>query len=178
MAGSFFFGYALSQLTNIGDVEPGFVIPMLAGATFGVAAWFLTRSWRLGPSVVARSSRRPMLHRLHRDFAWGLLTCFTVCLFFGLVLGTVGGAVAGWRAEMNESFPAGSTVTTESNGTRVATDPDGLTYRIAPDGTKTAEPPNPVSGVLIVNPRGSSWVNLPDGAVPLRAVPALFTAVY
>ena len=90
------------------------------------------------------------------------MTCFAVCLLFGLVLGTVGGAVAGWRAEMNESFPAGSIVTTESNGTRVATDPDGWKYRIALDGTKIAEPPNPASGVLIVNPRGSSWINLPD----------------
>ncbi|MGH3853134.1 MAG: hypothetical protein ACRDR6_06480 [Pseudonocardiaceae bacterium] len=97
---SFFFGGALSELTNIGSIERGYVIPVLAGATFGVAAWLWTGVRRLEPSAVARSRRHPMPHRLHRDFASGVLRCLTVGLFFGLVLGTVSGAVAGWRAEM------------------------------------------------------------------------------
>jgi hypothetical protein len=55
-------------------------------------------------------------------------------------------------------------VTTKPDGTRSAKDRDGWNYNVAPDGTKTAQPPNVVRGVLIVNPRGSSWVKLPDGS--------------
>lgn len=158
---SFLFGSWLSQLTNIDNAAGGFVVSALAGVALGVVAWFWTG--QLTPAVVVQPKRRQMLRRLHHDFAGGLLRCFAVSLFFGLVLGTVGGAVAGWRTEMNEGFPAGSTVTTESDETRVAVDPDGSEYSVALDGTKTVTPPNPVSGVLIVNPHGSGSIRLSNG---------------
>ncbi|MGH3721946.1 MAG: NACHT domain-containing protein [Pseudonocardiaceae bacterium] len=162
---SFFFGGELSQLTNIGNMEPSYVIPVLAGATCGVAAWFFTQARRLTPPAVAVFRRHPILHRLRHDFGGGLLRCFAVCLFFGLALGTVGGTIAGWRADTNDGFPAGSAVTATSNGTRSAKDQDGWEYSVALDGTKTAKPPNVVSGILIVNPRGSGFIDLPGVGV-------------
>ncbi|MGH3808741.1 MAG: NACHT domain-containing protein [Pseudonocardiaceae bacterium] len=160
---SFLFGYFISQLTSIDNIAGGFFISALAGAVLGVAAWFWTGVRQLTPAVVARSSRRPMLRRLHREFSRGLLRCFAIGLLFGLTLGTVGGVVAGWRAETNEGFPAGSTVTTASDMTRFTKDHDGWTYSVALDGTKTVEPPGPVRGMLIVNPHGSGPIRLSDG---------------
>lgn len=101
-------------------------------------------------------------------FCHGLARGTAICLLIGLVLGPAIGAVMGavieWRATRAASAPtAADEVRGTPTGVRRAVIPDWI-FSVYPDGTKTAEPAEPVTLILMENTsnRKEAWTYAPS----------------